>query len=61
MTKVRQKPKIYHLEQAKLGLQRNGQRLNIAKQEKLVLKNRKKKGSTPLPRRKNQVIAQNQQ
>jgi hypothetical protein len=60
MTKNKRKAKISHLELAKLGPQRNGKRLNTTKQEKLVLKKRQKKGSTPLARRQNQVEAQNQ-
>jgi hypothetical protein len=45
------KSKIGHLEQAKLGPQRNGQRLNTPKQKMLVIKKRQKQSSTPLPSR----------
>jgi hypothetical protein len=55
------KSQISHLEQAKLGLQRNEQRLNTTKQKRLVLKKRQKQGLTPLTCKQSQIRAQNQQ
>jgi hypothetical protein len=60
-TKSQIKAKIGHSKQAKLGPQRNGQRLNTTKQKRLVLKKRQKHGSTPLASRQSQIRAQNQQ